>query len=396
MSPRTVRLAALALLVLLAPACGGARPTPFVIDGHNDLLIHFTTDSQRAYLGPDGYDIGQRTTGQVDLPRLRAGQVGAAIFTVGVLDTVDRIRGVQAVTRLFREIAARHPEALAVVEDSASLFQVAGQGRVAALFGVEGAEGLGGSLEVLRAAHAAGVRSVGLTWMHTNALGDASTDSARWQGLSPAGEAFVRELNRLGMLVDLSHASDSAVMDALAIARAPVIFSHSSARALCPAPRNVPDAVLQAVGRNGGVVMVTFVPYFTSPAHYTWYEEGEARWAEFQAAHPTGDSARVLMAAWEKANPEPPVTLAEVANHVEHVRRVAGIDHVGIGSDFDGMYSKIPGLEDASRFPALLAELARRGWSDEELAKVAHGNFLRVLGAVERAAEGGRGGNRPQ
>jgi membrane dipeptidase len=258
-------------------------------------------------------------------------------------------------------------------------------GRVALIPHVEGGEQLGGSLERLRALHALGVRSVGLTWNHTNDLADAALDSARWGGLSPLGEAAVREMNRLGVLVDLSHASDEAALDALALSAAPVVLSHSSARALADLPRNAPDEVLRRVAANGGVVMVTFVPYFTTDAYAAWYARGEAAWDSLRAVH-GDDGAAGAMAAWEAAHPPPPVTLADVADHVEHVRRVAGAEHVGLGSDFDGMFSHVGGLEDVAAFPALLAELARRGWTDEELGAVAGGNVLRVLAEAERVA----------
>ncbi len=390
---------AISLLVLLsggaaaAPVSVGSRidallkQTPLV-DGHNDLLLHYLTEDEKGLLPATAYDIGKPTVGQVDLPRLRAGRVGAAIFTVGFMAEADREKGIRDSTGLFRELAARHPKDLTVVTDGAGLRAAFQAGRIAALLGLEGGDQIGGSLALLRAAYRHGVRAMTLTWDDTNDIGDANAGAARFDGLSPFGVEVVREMNRLGMLVDLSHAADATAFDVLELARAPVILSHSNARALCPAPRNVPDALLRRVATNGGIVMVTFVAYFTTREHWAWYERGDAYWAVLMARHGNDrPAARKDMAVWEAENPAPPVRLTDVADHIDHIRKVAGIDHVGLGADFDGMESyRIAGLEDTSRFPALFEELARRGWSDAELRKLAGENFLRVLAAVERQA----------
>lgn len=355
-----------------------------VFDGHVDVMVHFAKPDYSGWNAADSYDLGGPAKGQVDIPRLQRGRVAGGLFTVAVLDP-DRGKGVRDAMALLRAIAARHEGSLAVVADSAELEQARRAGRVAMLPGIEGGEQLGGKLETLRAAHAAGVRALTLTWTRSNELGDSSGDVARHGGLSELGGGFVDEMNRLGMLVDLSHAADDTVRDVLARTKAPVIFSHSSARALCESPRSLPDDLLRAVARNGGLVMVPFVPYMLRKDYLDWYEAGEAEWARLKAAHPGDEAtARTAMTAWEAANAAPAVSLADVADHIEHVRKVAGIDHVGIGSDFDGMYSNVPGLEDPSRLPALFAELARRGWSEAELRQLGYGNFLRVLRAVEK------------
>lgn len=392
---RPTIVAALAVAVATA-ACsrGGIRPpdqTPLV-DGHNDLLIHYLDKSGTAFASADAHDIGGKTRGQSDLPSLKAGGIGAAIFTVGILDEKDRVGGIRQSTDLLRAIAARYPADLEVVTDSTALMRAFSAGRIATLMGLEGGDQIGDSLGMVETLHRHGVRAMTLTWDRTNAIGDAAADVPRHDGLSPFGTQVVEEMNRLGMLVDLSHAAETTARDVLALTRAPVIFSHSSARALCPAPRNVSDDLLRRVAANGGVVMVTFVPYFTSPQHWAWYEQGEKHWASLRRRF--GDdkaAAATAMEAWDRNNPPPVVTLEDVADHVDHVRKIAGPDHVGLGSDFDGMGSfRVKGLEDASGVPALLAELARRGWDDADLRKLSGDNFLRVLRAVETASVVGK------
>lgn len=393
-------LAVLALAAsLLACAAHDSRPaesrlhdvlkTTPLIDGHNDLLIHYLDKGGTSFADAAAYDIGGMTTGQSDLPRMKSGRIGAAIFTVAILDQKKPEAGIKESTGLLRAIAARHPHDFEVVTDSTALLQAFKAGRIAALMGLEGGDQIGDSLGMVQTLHRHGVRAMTLTWEKTNQIGDSNADAPRHEGLSPFGMAVVMEMNRLGMLVDLSHAAEATVLDALAVSRAPVIFSHSSARTLCPAPRNVPDELLRRVAANGGVVMVSFVPYFSSPEHWAWYARGEKHWADLKRIHGADKAAASrAMEQWDKDNPPPVVTLEQVADHVDHVRRIAGADHVGIGSDFDGMGSfKVTGLEDASKLPALFSELARRGWSDADLRKLAGENFLRVLRAVEESAE---------
>jgi membrane dipeptidase len=260
--------------------------------------------------------------------------------------------------------------------------------RVAALIGIEGGHAIENSLGSLRQFYALGVRYMTLTHTSTLDWADAATDRETHGGLTKFGEEVVREMNRLGMLVDLSHVSAGTMSDAIRVSAAPVIFSHSSARALVDHPRNVPDSILALLPKNGGVVMVTFVPGFDSPEVMQWEaEEGRQRDAARQRAGADTAAARKALDDWRAAHPKPRATLAQVADHVEHVRKVAGVDHVGIGSDFDGVSDLPVGLEDVSAYPALFAELARRGWTDAELKKLAGENVLRALRQAEAVAK---------
>jgi membrane dipeptidase len=261
-------------------------------------------------------------------------------------------------------------------------------GRVGSLLGMEGGHAIENSLGALRAYYDLGVRYMTLTHNVTLDWADAAADSARHGGLTRFGEEVVREMNRLGMLVDLSHVSPGTMSDALNVTEAPVIFSHSSARALTDVPRNVPDSILSRLKTNGGVVMVTFVPGFVSQKIADRNRVRNAQEADTRRRLPN-DTAAVnrAMAQWDAANPAPKATIGDVADHIEHVRKVAGVDHVGIGSDFDGTDNQLPvGLEDVSKFPVLLAELSRRGWSEEDLRKLAGENVLRALAQAERVA----------
>jgi membrane dipeptidase len=261
-------------------------------------------------------------------------------------------------------------------------------GRVASMMGMEGGHSIDRSLAALRQFARMGVGYMTLTHNVTLPWADAANDVARSGGLSAFGEEVVREMNRLGMLVDLSHVSPDTMRDALRVTEAPVIFSHSSARAVCDVPRNVPDDVLAAVKKNGGVVMVTFVPGFIAPEAGPRHLKREAERTRLKAL-PQSTPAAVTAAleAWDKANPAPKATLAQVADHIDHIRKVAGIDHVGIGGDFDGMTDVVVGLEDVGTYPALFAELLRRGYGDEDVQKIAGRNVLRVMKAAEGVAQ---------
>lgn len=255
---------------------------------------------------------------------------------------------------------------------------------------LENPERLGTDEQTVRRLAAEGLRADILAYSEPSAFADGHEGPAKFGGLSPLGRQMVSWMQQHGVLVDLSHASNDSARDVLDIATAPVIFSHSNAAALCDVSRNVPDDVLRRLPANGGLVMVSFAPEFAIKAHGVWFDAGDAAWQGYLKAS-KGDRALAgpLMDAWEKANPQPSVTISDVANHIEHIRDVAGIDHVGLGSDFDGIGLTINGLEDVSKFPALLEELARRGWSDADLKKLAGENFLRVLdGADARARQG--------
>jgi membrane dipeptidase len=288
---------------------------------------------------------------------------------------------------IARRFIARYPDRLALALTADDIEREFKRGRVASLLGMEGGHVIENSLGALRAYYDLGARYMTLTHNVTLDWADAALDSVRHDGLADFGREVVREMNRLGMLVDLSHVSPATMSDALDVTQAPVIFSHSSARALTEHPRNVPDSILQRLPKNGGVVMVTFVPAFVSNdvARYEKREEEESKRISAEVA----DTAEVRrrMEAWTAANPRPQATLAQVADHIEHIRKVAGVDHVGLGSDFDGITNVPVGLEDVSTFPQLFAELIRRKWSDDDLRKLAGRNSLRVLRATEQTAE---------
>lgn len=370
-----------------------------VVDGHNDLARHYLAASPPWSVS--AHDIESRLPGQSDVPRWREGKIGATFVTVasdlGPGATVHRERLLAAID-WFDALTRRHPGALMKALAPDDLAQARAGGRIPMIMAIESGDQLDGSLEQLRELHARGLRAVTLVYDHHNALGDGAMAFPRPAGaarpaaggLTPFGRQVVEEMNHLGMLIDLSHAAEATAMDVLAMSPSPVIFSHSNARALTDTARNVGDETLRAVAANGGIVMVSFVPYLSSAAHWRWWTAGEAHYAELVAAHGS-DRERISagMQAWDASHPQPRVTLAAVADHIEHVARVAGDDHVGIGSDFDGMDSfVVAGLEDAAGVPALFAELARRGWREEQLAKLARGNFLRVwrTAAGRRAA----------
>jgi membrane dipeptidase len=287
---------------------------------------------------------------------------------------------------IARRMIARYPDRLALALTADDIERARKRGRLASLLGMEGGHVIENSLGALRSYYALGARYMTLTHNVTLDWADAALDSARHNGLTPFGREVVREMNRLGMLVDLSHVSPAVMSAALDLSQAPVIFSHSAARALVDHPRNVPDSILARLGANGGVVMVTFVPQFVSLECKAWDDALQAEVAAAKRDLPDTADARRRVEAWQAAHPPPSSTLAQVADHIDHVRRVAGVDQVGIGSDFDGVDYVPVGLEDVSTFPALFAELIRRGWSDDDLKKLAGKNVLRALRGAERTA----------
>ncbi len=363
------------------------RESPLV-DGHNDLPWAIREDSV-APRDVEAYDLRQQTRGHTDLDRLTRGQVGAQFWSVYVpgdyrdsgfartqLEQID----------IARRIIARYPDRLVPALTAADIEREFPRGRIASLLGAEGGHVLENSLGALRMYYDLGVRYLTLTHNVTLDWVDAALDSARHNGLSPFGREVVREMNRLGMLIDLSHVSPAVMSQALDLSEAPVIFSHSSARALVDHPRNVPDSILARMGGNGGVVMVTFVPAFVSAEFAEWDGRKQVRERELAAeSADAGERARRL-ADWEREHPPPVATLAQVADHIDHVHRVAGADQVGIGSDFDGITYVPRGLDDVSRFPDLFAELIRRDWTDDDLRKLAGGNVIRALRVAEQVA----------
>ena len=368
-----------------------------LIDGHNDWAdvlraregdARWTIDLHRLSGGPRSYD--------TDADRLRRGRVGGQFWSVYVdsrLPGPEQVKATVEQIELVKDFARRHPDVFAVARTAAEARRAHGDGRIACMIGVEGGGQIDGSLAVLRAYHALGAGYLTLTHVRTTEWADSATDVSMHGGLTAFGEQVVRELNRLGMLVDLSHVSEGVMRHALRISVTPVLFSHSCARALTDHGRNVSDEVLEQVAANGGLVMVNFAPFYVSEEYRRWAADEAAEKARLGAPPFLGlyvgepDKAARALACWRDANPAPPVTLAMVADHIEHIARVAGLDHVGIGSDFDGLGDVLPtGLEDVSTYPALLAELMERGWSDEDVAKLAGGNILRVMEAAERVA----------
>lgn len=367
------------------------RATP-LIDGHNDLPWELR-DSHRGDL--DAVDLNGDTRRltpplHTDIPRLRQGRVGAQFWSVYVpasLKGADATRAVQEQIDLTRRMLARHPRQFALADSADDIVRIHRGGRIASMFGMEGGEAIQSNLALLREFRASGVVYLTLTHSANNDWVDSATDAPRHGGLSPFGVEVVREMNRIGMLVDLSHVSAAAMHDVLDVAAAPVIFSHSSAFALTPHPRNVPDDVLTRLRDNGGVVMVNFYPAFVSAEVWRWAARRSGEEARLKALHPADPAAVAAgLAAWVEANQRPQVGIGVVADHIEHIARAAGRDNVGIGSDFDGIPWTPQGLDGVEDYPALLVELMRRGWSDADLAKLAGGNLLRALRQAERVA----------
>ncbi|HEV7849069.1 MAG TPA: dipeptidase [Mycetocola sp.] len=391
------------------PRVDGALDDLLLIDGHNDLPVALRT---RAGYSVEGLD-SRRTELHTDIPRLREGRVGAQFWSVWVPSdlpedaaVVATLEQVDAVHRL----TARYPQVFAPASTADDVERVFASGRIASLLGIEGGHSIAESVGALRMFARLGVRYMTLTHNDDTTWAASATGVRQSTGLSSVGKAIVAEMNRIGMIVDLSHTAESTQLDALSVTSAPVIFSHSSARAVTEHPRNVSDRVLGELARNGGVVHITFVSEFVSEAYAGWDRRRTEEWfaearmpAPFASAPRPGESAESALArndlarerdgtptasvdslsAWLDRNPPPPVHVTDVADHVEHARDVAGIDHIALGGDFDGTTALPIGLDDVSAYPALAEELRTRGWSRSELAKLAGGNVLRVMRAVE-------------
>jgi len=378
-----------------------------VFDGHNDLPM--------ALRARYGYSVGGLDTGladvHTDIPRLRAGGVGAQFWSVFVPSDLSEpdavVATMEQVDAVYR-MAAAYPGDLAIAYSAEDVSRELAAGRIASLIGIEGGHSLATSLGVLRAFARLGVRYVTLTHNNNTSWADSAAEEPAVAGLNDVGRAIVREMQRIAVLVDLSHVAPVTMHAALDVAVAPVIFSHSSTRALTDHPRNVPDDVLARLRDNGGVVQVTFVPPFVSAEVVAWAAASSqecrrlglapipdvwprAPWpgesaATAAAANPPAGSHPAL-APWLAANPRPAATIAQVADHVEHARETAGVEHIGLGGDYDGTDVLPAGLEDVSGYPRLLAELARRGWSEPDLERLTGRNVLRVLGETEKLAE---------
>ncbi|MET4644392.1 membrane dipeptidase [Streptomyces atratus] len=360
-----------------------------VVDGHNDLPW--------ALREQVGYDLDARdiATDQsahlhTDIRRLRAGGVGAQFWSVYVRSDMAGDAAVSATLEqidVVAELLDRHPADLRRALTADDMEAARAEGRIASLMGAEGGHSINNSLGTLRALHTLGVRYMTLTHNDNIAWADSATDEPGVGGLSPFGREVVREMNRTGMLVDLSHVAATTMRDALATSTAPVMFSHSSARAVCDHPRNIPDDVLAQLPANGGIAMATFVPKFVLPAAVAWTRAADENMRAHGLHHlDTTSQAMKIHAAFEAANPRPMATVATIADHLDHMREVAGIDHIGIGGDYDGTAFLPAGLEDVSGYPNLIAELLGRGWSATDLAKLTWRNAVRVLRDAEDVA----------
>lgn len=372
--------------VVVTDAARQVHASGFVFDGHNDLPWMIRTEAGSSL---DRADLTQSLGPKfhTDLARLRAGNVGAQYWSVYVpaataregtalLQTLEQIHLVHAMVK-------RYPQAFELARTASDVMRIQQSGRIACLIGVEGGHCIEDSLENLRRLHSLGAGYMTLTHSDTLGWADSATDDPQHTGLTPFGEEVVREMNRLGMLVDLSHVSDETMKDALRISKAPVVFSHSSARSIAEHPRNVPDDVLKRVRENGGVVMVNFYPGFIHP------ESARRRTRMFQvsrdlrARFPDDTEYQRALKAWERENPIQPGSVQDVCDHIDHIRAVAGIDHIGLGSDFDGIPICPRQLEDVSTYPVITQELLNRGYSTEDIHKILSGNILRAMRGAE-------------
>ncbi|MFC5662812.1 dipeptidase [Kitasatospora misakiensis] len=381
---------------LLERARAVLRTAP-VVDGHNDLP--WAMREQAGY-DLDALDLAADQSARLhtDLVRLTAGGVGAQFWSVYV---PSRLAGDHAVSATLEQIdfvhalVDRFPDRLRLALTADDLEAARAEGRIASLIGAEGGHSIDCSLATLRALYALGVRYMTLTHNDNTPWADSATDKPAAGGLTAFGEEVVREMNRLGMLVDLSHVSADTMRDALRVSEAPVLFSHSSSRAVCGHPRNVPDDVLALLAGNGGVAMATFVPKFILPAAIEWTAAADENMRAHGFDHlDTTPAGMACQRAYEEANPRPVATVSTVADHLDHMREVAGIDHIGIGGDFDGTAFLPDGLDDVAGYPNLIAELLRRGWSEADLSKLTWHNAVRVLRDAETAAARLRAGGR--
>ena len=377
------------------------QQTP-LIDGHNDLpweireryksdfaSINLASDTRQLPLQP-----GQAAI-MTDIPRLRSGHVGAQFWSVWIPVSTQGFEAVQMTLEqmdVVKRMAAQYPADFAMAYSAADIRRIHKNHKIASLIGIEGGHQINNSLAVLRQMYDAGARYMTLTHTTNTPWADSATDTPVHNGLTPFGVEVVREMNLLGMLVDLSHVSADTMKAALAASQAPVIFSHSSARALDDHPRNVADEILRALAANGGVIMVNFAPPYVSSERNHWEADHAAERTRYNSPPYAGlyigqpERAKAALAEWEAQHPRPTTTLVQVADHIDHIRQVAGVDHVGLGSDFDGIPDAPIGLEGVDRYPALLEELMRRGWSDADIAKLAGENLLRTLAAAEQVS----------
>ncbi len=394
------RLLLMTILVGLAVTLASAQGDPAtrarnlhkqvpLIDGHNDYPWALRgLDAGRDFAKAD--ITGPVPTLHTDIPRLRQGGVGGQFWSVYVPSSMQGKEAVRATMEqidIVQRMTQRWPQLFTLARTAAEVERVFKGGRIASMIGMEGGHSIDNSLATLRMMHALGAGYMTLTHSLNVPWADSATDKPAVGGLSSFGEEVVREMNWLGMLVDLSHVSPETMADAIGVSVAPVIFSHSSAKALCNVPRNVPDNVLQLLPKNGGVVMITFVPGFISQEvadHAVKLNEAQQ---SFRAQFPNNDAyVGTAMERWRAEHPEPRATLSQVADHIDHVRKIAGIDHIGLGGDFDGITTVVQGLEDVSKYPDLTAELLRRGYTDQDIKKILGQNILRVMRGAEQVS----------
>ncbi|MDX1946990.1 MAG: dipeptidase [Pirellulaceae bacterium] len=375
--------------VVLTDEARRVHAAGFVFDGHNDLPWELRTKVGGSFVKRD---IRQpQPAMHTDIPRLRAGNVGAQFWSVYVPAETAKNGTALATTleqiELVQEMLRRYPDVFEQARTASDVLRIQKSGKIASLIGVEGGHCIEDSLENLRRLHKLGAGYLTLTHSDTLAWADAATDKGKSSGLSPFGEEVVRELNRLGMLVDLSHVSDDTMRDALRISRAPVIYSHSSARAIANHPRNVPDDILKLVQENGGVVMINFFPGFVVSESAAILAKMFDKNRELRAQFPKEEDFQRERKRWEAQNPYPAGNLHDVVDHIEHVAKIAGVESVGIGSDYDGIMKVPAQLEDVSTYPLITQELLNRGWKADDIHKVMSGNILRVMQRAEEVAE---------
>lgn len=363
------------------------KATP-LIDGHNDIAEQLAENYKRDISAlASGTDQRSDHPLMTDMARLHRGRVGGQFWSVyinGAITGDAAIRETIEQIDIVRRMIEAYPGDLELARTADDVVRIHKADKIASMIGVEGGRQMGGSLAALRQYYNLGARYMTLTHNQTTEWADSATDDPKYGGLSPFGVQVVHEMNRIGMLVDLSHVSPDTMKDAIGASRAPVIFSHSSARALVDHPRNVPDDVLALLPANGGLVMVNFVPDFISKDVWHWSAEKSGEEARLKSFHRNSKAeVEAGLKAWEAAHPRPPVTVATVADNIEHVAKVAGYDDVGIGGDLDGIPYTPEGLTGVEDYPNLFAELIRRGWSDANLAKLAGGNVLRALRQAE-------------
>ncbi|MEO9468522.1 dipeptidase [Parasphingorhabdus sp.] len=366
-----------------------------IIDGHNDVPAQIRGRFDSDFSKFDFRDTLE-TPGpapkpmHTDIARLKAGKVGGQFWSVWIDPELPQA---EAVERVIQQIDIVHRLAneyrdLEIALTADDVERANKSGRIASLIGMEGGHSIGNSLAVLRQTYALGARYMTLTHWKTLDWADAATDAPKSDGLSEFGVQVVHEMNAMGMMVDISHVSPATMHDTLDVARAPVIFSHSSANGVTDHPRNVPDSVLKRLPDNGGVVMVTFVPSYLKAERRDWEAAEKAEDARAKALYPGEEKRRdAHMTSWRDSNSMPAVTASDVADHVDHIRKVAGIDNIGIGGDYDGVRFLPDDMQDVATYPVLFAELVRRGYKKDDLAKISRGNILRVMRETERVAE---------